>query len=61
MKKKRNYVSPLWLQLINDGDDTVYGEGSGQAGFDWGDSCITFDATADDYGRFYDAAGESVG
>lgn len=57
MKKKRNYVSPLWLQLIP-GDDVVTGEGSGQAGFDWaGVACTTFDVTATEWGDVWDSAG----
>lgn len=58
MKKKRNYVSPLWAQLIDEGDVTVTGEGSGQAGFDWaGVPCATFDVTADEWGDILDAEG----
>lgn len=58
MGKKRKYVSPLLLQLIDEGDVTVIGEGSGQAGFDWaGVPCATFDVTADEWGDILDAEG----
>lgn len=38
MKKKRNYVSPLWLQLIP-GDDIIEVEGSVETGGTFGGEC----------------------